>query len=106
MLLGDVPFTDNCSEILARVKIVRNNSDEPYPCVSLFQPNTELIHDGKFGQSHHTRTLLLLLAVRLKTNFISFGDVVMAKRKRSKCARSEKEIWGDMLRLVQQQETN
>ena len=67
--------------------------------------NTDAIGYVRFDQSHHTRTLLLL-ALRLKINFISFGEGVMAKRKCSKCARSEREIWGDMLRLVQQQEPN
>ena len=68
---------------------------------------TSIIEDVKFIQSHEDKEARLVGgSPAQKLNFSSFGEGVMVKRKLSKCARSGRGTWGDMLRLVQQQETN
>ena len=61
----------------------------------------------RFSQSHEDKEAHLVAgSPAQELNFSSFCEGVIVKRKRSKCARSERGIWGDMLRLVQQQEKN
>ena len=52
VLADDVVFSDDCYEVIARARILRDANAGPYPLFSLFQPREELSRDAGVLPAH------------------------------------------------------